>query len=142
MKKVTRPQAHAISKDESLIFHTSYDDGLCETSAVKAGDSEWALHDTGATHHVFKERKFFINEKFKLTEDPRKRLKLAGGDVSLNVKGQGSVVMKAGDGTVFELTNCLWVPKLSRNLIAGGVLKTKGIREVFDSSDATNFALV
>ena len=62
--------------------------------------------------------------------------------MSLIVGGQGTVTLKAGDGTPFDLLNCLWVPELSRNLIAGGLLKIKGVREVYDPSDSSNFALV
>lgn len=62
--------------------------------------------------------------------------------MSLNVKGSGTVKLKAGDGTTFELKDCLWVPDLSRNLVAGGILKSKGVRELYDDNDPSNFALV
>lgn len=142
MKKVNRPSVHAASTEDTLSFHTIFEDVSCSTSAAQSGSDEWALHDTGATHHVFKDRKFFVNDSFKTSEASSKRLKLAGGDVSLNVQGQGTVSLKSGDGTVFELLNCLWVPELSRNMIAGGLLKHKGVRDAYDPSDPTNFALV
>lgn len=43
---------------------------------------------------------------------------------------------------MFELIDCLYVPDLSKNLISGGMLKRKGVREVFDDSDPSYFALV
>lgn len=142
VKKVVRPSVHATSTSDPLVFHTSFEDVECSASAVQTGTNEWALHDTRATHHVFKNRKYFKNESFKENESSSKRLKLAGGDVSLVVKGQRTVVLKAGDGTNFELLNCLWVPDLARNLVAGGILKSKGVRELYDPSDPSNFSLV
>lgn len=142
MKKVVRPAAYVTSTSESLAFHTSFEDVTCSASAVQTGSDEWALHNRGATHHVFKDRKYFKEDSFKENDTSSKRLKLAGGDVSLNVKGRGTVILKAVDGTTFELLHCLWVPDLSRNLVAGGILKSKGVREVFDQSDPSNFSLV
>lgn len=142
VKKVTQPSANAAAASDSLAFHTSYEDVEASASAVQTGPSEWALHDTGAAHHMFKDRKFFVDSTFVDTEASTKRLKLAGGGVSLNVKGRGTVKLKAGDGTTFELLDCLWVPELSRNLVASGLLKAKGVRELFDDEDKTNFSLV
>lgn len=54
VKKVTLPSASAVHLDEVLTFHTSFEDVAISASAVQAGPNNWALHDTGATHHVFK----------------------------------------------------------------------------------------
>lgn len=84
----------------------------------------------------------FDDKEFKPTESSLKRLNLAGGDVSLDVRGQGRIRLMVGDGSVFELKNCLWMPKLSRKLIAGGLLKAKRVHELYDESVPTNFSLV
>lgn len=140
-KKVSRPSASAVSSDNVLSLHSSYGDVTAECSATRT-EGLWGLHDSGSTHHVFNNRSLFTDESFKKVDSPNKRLKLAGGGVSLNVTGEGTVRFKAGDGSIFELTNCLLVPELSRNLIAGGLLKKKGVREYFDEDDPTNFALI
>lgn len=54
--------------------------------------------------------------------DINQHLQLAGGDVSLAVKSKGTVHLKAGDDSVFALKNSLYVPELTKNLIAGGAL--------------------
>lgn len=87
---MTRPSAIAVSGSESLSFHTSYEDVTAEVSAAKQSSSVWALHDTGATHHVFKDKNLFDETEFKVSDCSNKHLKLAGGGVSLNVVGQGS----------------------------------------------------
>lgn len=142
IKKVSRPSANAASSDSHLSFHTSYKEIDQEASAVTSEDGKWALHDTSATHHIFKDRKYFLDSSFVSSETPNKQLKLAGGGVSSNVKGHSTVKLKAGNGTAFELTNCLWVPEISRDMVAGGLLKKKGVREIFDDKDPTSFALV
>lgn len=88
VKKVIRPTVHSVSSGDPLAFHTAFKDMGGSASAVHTGHDDWALHDTGATHHVFKDPKFFKNELFKENDVSSKRLKLARGDVSLNFKGQ------------------------------------------------------
>lgn len=139
---MTRPSANATSVSDVLSFHTSYEEvGGC-AHATSTTSCDWALHNTGATHHVFKDRSLFDDATFKKNSGSSKRLKLAGGDVSLNVQGVGNIKLKAGDGTTFELKDCLLVPDLSRNLVAGGLLKVKGVRELFDDTDMPSFSLV
>ena len=141
-KKVNRPSASTVANDNATIFHTSSEDVAASASAVQVGPNQWALHDTGATHHVFKKRKLFDDASFKSSDTSSKRLKLSGGDVSLNVVGQRTVKLRAGDGTKFELRSCLLIPELSRTLVAGGLLKAKGVRELYDDGDPTAFLLV
>lgn len=120
-------------------------DGLPSAHVSNSSSSDtniWALHDTGATHHWLNPTSIFVTGSLKPVEDSNSRLKVAGGGVSLAVKGVGKVLLKAGDGTPFKLTEALYVPELSQNLISRGILKRKGVKEVFDDSDPTFFALV
>lgn len=77
-----------------------------------------------------------------LSDPPNKWLKLAGVDVSLSMKGHGMIQMKAGNGSVFDLKDCLWVSELSRNLVSGGLLNSKGVNELCDYNYPMGFALV
>lgn len=149
MKRLTNPTASANSvtqSEEMMSLHTSFEIVGTSPSANASTSSSsgvvWALHDTGATNHMFNSRAMFVADTLKPVDDPNRRVKLAGGEATLAVEGIGKVRLKAGDGTVFELTECLLVPELSRNLIAGGVLKKKGVREMFDTEDPSCFALV
>lgn len=155
MKKVNLPSASAISNEPFCSLHISYDVKdpssfnvyedvtVSEPSAQPASKEEstvWALHDTGATHHMFNDKNVFVEDSLQPVSDSNRRLKLAGGNVSLAVESIGKVMLKAGDGSRFELKECLYVPELSKNLIAGGRLKSKGVRELF--GDEGSFALV
>lgn len=131
-KKLSPPSASAaISSTGSdvIALLASFEDVELPTAAVAATpDGQiWALHDTGATHHLFNDIRMFDQSKHKRVNDTNKRLKLAGGGVSLAVHSEGPVRLKAGDGTVFELKDCLYVPDLTRTLIAGGRLRMKGV---------------
>lgn len=88
---------------------------------------EWGLLDTGATHHMFKTLNMFEKESIKALPDSNRQLTMAGGKSSLEVKSKGSMRLKAGDGSVFELKECLYIPELTRNLISGGILIKKGV---------------
>lgn len=149
-KKISPPSASvaAVTEDFSAFsLHASYEDvntplAAGATVPTTSNGRLWALHDTGATHHLFNNICLFDKSKLKPINDSNKRLKLAGGGVSLAVHSEGSVRLKAGDGTVFELKDCLYVPDLSKNLIAGGRLRLKGVREFYDPDDNVSFSLV
>lgn len=125
-----------------ISFEDVTQDGPSTCATKKYNDTIWALQDTGATHHMFNNKTLFMKGSLRTVENSNRRLKLAGGDVSLAVESIGKIRLKAGDGTVFKLVNCLYVPNLRKNLISGGNLKKKGTREVFDDSDPNCFALV
>lgn len=147
-KEISPPSANTIRLDEdfgALSLHAEYDEVDTPSAAVTSsstGTQIWALHDTGATHHLFNDIRLFDKSKLKPVNSSNKRLKLAGGGISLAVHSEGSVRLKAGDRTVFELTECLFVPELSKNLISGGRLRLKGVREYFDEGDNQSFSLV
>lgn len=102
----------------------------------------WALHDTGATHQLFKDIRIFDKSTLKPVSDSNKQLKLAGGGVSLAVHSKGTVRFQAGEGTIFELKECLYVPDLSKNLISGGRLRLRGVREFYNGGDTQSISLV
>ena len=82
------------------------------------------------------------NQNSSLSATQTEWLKLAGGGVSLAVHSEGSVRLKAGDGTIFELKDCIYVPELTKNLISGGRLRLKGVREFYDPNENESFSLV
>lgn len=107
-KKVTPPAANAASLSDEmavLSLHASYEDVSLSAAAVTSSSSTqlWALHDTGATHNMFNDLRLFDKSTLKPVDNSNKRLKLAGGGVSLAVHSEGTVRLKAGDGSIFEL---------------------------------------
>lgn len=118
-KKVVPPSANVASLSENvacLSLHASYEEIEQPSTDVSAsvdhsrGSLVWALHDTGATHHMFNNLNLFVKSSMVMVSNSNKRLKLAGGDVSLAVYSEGKVKLKAGDGSTFELTDCLYIP--------------------------------
>lgn len=77
MKKVT-PSANLITETfDRISLHTSYEDVTgSETPAAHSSKSQstnstmWALHDTGATHHMFNSADVFVAGSLKPAEDP------------------------------------------------------------------------
>lgn len=147
IKKIDRPTANAASLSDAFSFHLSFD---CEdtedeiycalpsvfeeepspsaANTVSSSSSQiLGLHDTGATHCMFKDRQLFDTSTLTPVEDKAKRVKLPGGDMSLAVHSRGVAKLKSGDGTPFTIKNTLYVPSLSQNLISGGLLKRQGV---------------
>lgn len=110
---------HPKNPDESVVAIAVLGDMSVSNST---SHELWALNDTGASHHMFNNNTFFEPSSLRSLADSNRRLKLAGGDVSLSVEAIGSVRLRSGNGTEFSLSDCLYVPELCRNLIAGGAL--------------------
>lgn len=96
MKKVNRPAAHATTVEDALIFHTTYTDQSCEVAAVKGGDEDWALHDTGATHHVFKDEKFFKKRELRTLDRLRQKTETCWGRCIAECKRAGNCDSQGG----------------------------------------------
>lgn len=130
-----------------LSFCTTFGNSTLElpvpvAAGVSTGSNVWALLDTGASHHMFNEASFFETSSVTPITDINQRLQLAGGGVSLAVKATGNVHLKASDGSVFSLKNCLLVPKLSKNLIAGGALIRGQVQTLINDNSPEHFSLV
>lgn len=152
-KKLSQASANVSTLEpetQIISIHSSFEDVSVnstsqEPSAATVSSTQkslWALHDTGATHSMFNDILIFDKSSLKPVTDSNRRLKLAGGGMSLSVHSEGTVRLKAGDGTVFELKDCLYIPELAQNLISGGKLRQKGVREYFDDGDNSSFSLV
>lgn len=88
-----------------VVFEDS--DSTSPSAAVSATTSNvlTGLHDTGATHCMFKDKQLFDSSSLVTVEDKSKRVKLAGGDMSLAIHSRGVVKLKSGDGTPFSIKN-------------------------------------
>lgn len=147
MKSVKAPNSNSASM---LSFYTSLDnislqdnEAVASTASTSAGQSgQWALLDTGASHHMFNDESMFVASSLVPHDNPSQRLKLARGGVSLAVKSTGVVQLKAGDGTVFTLNDCLLVPELSKNLISGGALFKSHAVPIVHQGQTDNFSVV
>lgn len=119
-----------------------YDDNLAAMVSKLPEMKVWGLLDTGATHHTFKTLDMFVKDTIKPLADTNKQLTLAGGKSSLEVKSKGNMRLKAGDDSMFELKECLYIPELGRKLIAGGILLRKGVEIHINPNNSSCFSLV
>lgn len=117
-------------------------DPTASHSHQQSNNEKWGLKDTGASHHMFNTVSFFVPSTLRRIEDPNKRLRLAGGNATLAVHSVGTVKLKAGDGSVFQLRECLYVPELSKNLIAAGALIKQGVVTILNEDDKECFAMI
>ena len=84
-------------------------------------------HDTGATRHIFRERKFFHDYA---DLDTPLSVHGFGSKLSAVAIGKGSIVLKASVGNstrTFSLSNVLHIPSARCNLISGSRLDRKGV---------------
>ncbi|MBW0534709.1 hypothetical protein O181_074424 [Austropuccinia psidii MF-1] len=69
--------------------------------------------DCGATHHMFHDRNLFKN----LVLCPDEKIATSDPSSNLLCKGRGSVEISINN-KIFQLENCLYVPRLTRNLVS------------------------
>lgn len=84
--------------------------------------SSIGLLDTGSSHFMFHDKKMFDEGSLVVNTDPNARLNLAGGGATLDIHSIGSVTTLNSNNEPTTYDECLYVPRLSRNLIPGGRL--------------------
>ena len=105
------------SDSDSSWFTLSIAPSDCHSNA-----SEWVL-DTGATYHICPRREMFASFE-----------KLDGGVMLFNdgriccVERNGAVRIRLYDGTMRDLNEVKYIPRMTKNLISVGGLKAKGLR--------------
>lgn len=147
-KKISPPAANLATFTgdlDILSLHASYEDVTPSTavaSSTPTSSQIWVPHDTGATNDMVNNICLFDKSSLKPVSSSNKGVKLAGGGISLAVHSEVCVRLKAGDGSTFKPRYCLYIPELSKNLISGGRLRLKGVRELYDEGDNSSFSLV
>jgi len=84
-------------------------------------------HDTGATRHIFREKKLFHN--YTELENPL-QVHGFGSKLSAVAVGKGTIVLEATMGKTkrtFSLSNVLHIPSARCNLISGSRIDKKGV---------------
>ena len=99
---------------------------VSEVNFIGSNTKEWWV-DTGATHHVFSDKKMFSSYQ---NIDNGEQL-FMGNSSSSNVEGQGKVVLKMTSGKELTLNDVLHVPEIRKNLVSGSSLSKKGFKLVF-----------
>ncbi|KAJ3843954.1 hypothetical protein F5878DRAFT_603225 [Lentinula raphanica] len=85
-------------------------------------------HDTGATRHIFRERKFF--QDYEVLETPI-QVHGFGSNLSAIAVGKGTVNLQAkvkNTPRSFSISNVLYIPSARCNLISGSRLDKKGVK--------------
>ena len=114
-----------ISKD---LFDIDLTTIISKVNLVGSNPKEWWI-DTGATSHVYSDKKMFFS--FEPTETGKKVY--MGNSATSKIKGQEKVVLKMNSGMELTLTNVLYVPKIRKNLVYGSLLNSHGFQLVFES---------
>ena len=94
---------------------------------VGSNPKEWWI-DAGATRHVCYDKKTFST--FEPIETGEKVF--MGNSATLDIKGQGKVVLKMTSRKELTLTNVLYVPEISNNLVSCSLMNSHGFRLVFE----------
>jgi len=84
-------------------------------------------HDTGATRHIFRDRRFFHD--YILLDEPLK-VHGFGSKLSAVAVGKGTIILQSKIGNSyrnFSLSNVLHIPSARCNLISGSRLDQKGV---------------
>ena len=115
-----------ISKDVSDIDLTTV---ISEVNLVGSNPKEWWI-DTDATHHVCSNKKMFST--FEPIET-REKVFMRNSATS-DIKGQGKVVLKMTSIRELTLTNVLYLPEISKNLVSGSLSNSHGFQLVFESN--------
>nr|GEV41104.1 hypothetical protein [Tanacetum cinerariifolium]GEV79900.1 hypothetical protein [Tanacetum cinerariifolium]GEW09232.1 hypothetical protein [Tanacetum cinerariifolium] len=102
--------------------------GLRTIPKTKDDAIAWWI-DSGATTHVYKDRRWF--KTYEPVEDGS--VLYMGDDHFAPVHRKGSVVLEFSSGKSITLFNVLYVPKLRKNLISGRVLNKCGYKKVYES---------
>ncbi|GMP85165.1 hypothetical protein CsSME_00038436 [Camellia sinensis var. sinensis] len=89
---------------------------------------EWWV-DTGATRHIYTDKKMFTT--YKVMENGEQLF--MGNSSTSTVEGQGKIVLKMTLGTELTLNNVLHVLEIRKNLISGSLLIKNGFKLVFES---------
>ena len=85
--------------------------------------------DIGATHHLCSDKKVFST--FEPIETGEKVF--MGNFSTLEIKGQGKVVLNMTSEKELTLTNVLYVLELHKNLVFSSLLNSHGFRLVFEA---------
>ena len=108
----------------------------CEFSFYCGSDcskSKELILDSGCTSHIFCDKDFFVE-----LHDVSSKICVNANNSVSPVKGQGvakiSLLDKRGVSHVLNLSDCLYVPDHSRNLLSVSALGQKGAKVVFDDT--------
>nr|GEW73876.1 DNA polymerase zeta catalytic subunit-like [Tanacetum cinerariifolium] len=87
-------------------------------------------YDTGCTKHICNSRRMFVSYQ-KLNElEPM----FMGNRTSSKIERKGKVILKMTSGKDLVLSNVLYVPNITKNLIYGPILSNKGFKLVTESN--------
>ena len=112
--------AESSQKQEEQLFVAS-----CYVSGCSS--EEW-LVDSGCTHHMTSNSKFFRN----LDRSYESRVRIGNGE-QLKVAGKGDITVQTPSGTKI-ITDVLFVPKIDQNLLSVGQLLDKRCSVVFKNN--------
>ena len=102
---------------------------ISEVNFAGSNTKEWWI-DTSATRHVCLDKSLFSSFK-----EVNKGEKLfMGNSITVDIKGEGDVILKWTSGKVLKLKNVLYVPEIRKNLVSGWLLNKYGFCLAFEGN--------
>lgn len=105
----------------------------CEPEDCQANDNELFIIDSGSSHHIVNDKRWFI----KYSTFSNIRNVRVGSSHVLRAMGEGTVILTVCDSegtSTLELSRVLYVPRMRKNLISVGQLADNGYTTVTDKS--------
>ncbi|GJU90938.1 retrovirus-related pol polyprotein from transposon TNT 1-94 [Tanacetum coccineum] len=128
-KRMNPRQANMVNDDVDMIAMVS---DVCamisEVNLVGTNHGDWWI-DNGATRHVCTDKSMF--HSFRAVDNGQKLY--IDNSATVDIKGEGDVVLKMTSEKELKLTNVLYVPEIRKNLVSGWLLNKFGFRLVFES---------
>ncbi|GAA0145541.1 hypothetical protein LIER_05715 [Lithospermum erythrorhizon] len=101
---------------------------IYEVNFVGTNPQEWRIN-IGATRHICSVKDHFAT--FKPLANGEKMYMT--NNVTSNIEGEGTVVLRMTSGKEVTLKNVLYVPELRKNLVSGSLLSKHGFKLVIES---------
>ncbi|GJS66716.1 retrovirus-related pol polyprotein from transposon TNT 1-94 [Tanacetum coccineum] len=129
-KRVNPRQANMVNDNMDMIAMVSDVIYLIsEVNLVGSNNSGWWV-DTGATSHVCADKSMF--HSFRAVDGEKLYI---GNSTTVDIKGEGDVILKMTSKKELKLTNVLYVLEIRKNLVSGWLLNKFGFRLVFESDN-------
>ena len=103
------------------------------TKGASSDPALWYL-DTGATNHMSGSQKFFCE----LDKSTAEFVKF-GDNSRIRIEGKGAIVINQKNGEILQLSNVLYVPQLTSNILSLGRLDEEGCQMTMAGGKLTIF---
>ncbi|GJS83180.1 pol polyprotein [Tanacetum coccineum] len=128
-KWVNLRQANMVNDNMDMIVMVSHVISIIYEVNLVGSKNSGCWFDTRATHRVCADKSMFYS--FRVVDNGEKLY--MGNSVTVDIKGEGDVILKMTSEKELKLTNVLYVLEIHKNLVSGWLLNKFGFHLVFES---------